>query len=259
MYRALSSFISNAADLLALEVEELAGILLMHLRGLEGAGTSICQNGLISQRNLVDAHSKSPEFGNKQTAVDNALMEAWAWLVSQGVLVQHPSQPIPWYFISRRGRRINSFEEFAEFRKGGLLPTGQLHPLIAAEVYPAFLRAKYDTAIFEAFREVEIAVRAAGKFEPTDYGAALMRDAFKPCKEERVSTPGLLTDTELPISEQEAMANLFAGAIGLFKNPQSHRRVAANAEDAAEIIIFASQLLRIVDRQKTRIAGEPTR
>jgi hypothetical protein len=52
----------------------------------------------------------------------------------------------------------------------------------------------------------------------------------------------------LPVAEQEAMANLFAGAIGIYKNPQSHRHVPTHAEDAAEIIVFASQLLRIVDR-----------
>jgi hypothetical protein len=46
------------------------------------------------------------------------------------------------------------------------------------------------------------------------------------------------------------MANLFAGAIGLYKNPQSHRHVPTHPEDAAEVIVFASQLLRIVDRLK---------
>ena len=43
------------------------------------------------------------------------------------------------------------------------------------------------------------------------------------------------------------MANLFAGAIGTYKNPQSHRNVPTDAETAAEVLMFASQLLRIVD------------
>ena len=132
-----------------------------------------------------------------------------------------------------------------------MLPKGQLHPLIASEVYPAFLRGKYDTAIFEAFREVEVAVREAGKFGPDDYGTELMREAFKPSeKKGQATAPGPLTDTQIPIAEQEAMANLFAGAIGFYKNPQSHRHVPTHAEEAAEVIVFASHLLRIVDRLK---------
>jgi uncharacterized protein (TIGR02391 family) len=78
-----------------------------------------------------------------------------------------------------------------------------------------------------------------------------MRAAFKPSEKNGQSRPsGPLTDTQLPSAEQEAMANLFAGAIGLYKNPQSHRHVPTLPEDAAEVIVFASQLLRIVDRLK---------
>jgi len=139
MFRSLSSFVSNAADLLVLEVEELAELLLLHLRSYEGV--SVYQNGLISQRNFVDNQTRPPEFGSKQPEVDRALMAAWAWLVSQGLLVKDPSQPAPWFFISRRGQRLNSHDEFADYRKGEFLPTRQLHPLIAAEVYPAFCAA----------------------------------------------------------------------------------------------------------------------
>jgi uncharacterized protein (TIGR02391 family) len=119
--------------------------------------------------------------------------------------------------------------------------------LIASEVYPLFLSGKYDTAIFEAFREVEVAVRKAGGFPPTTVGVNLMRDAFRPLNNNQ---SGSLTDKQLPAPEQEAMLSLFAGAIGLFKNPQSHRHVPTHPEDAAEVIIFASQLLWIVDRLK---------
>jgi uncharacterized protein (TIGR02391 family) len=145
-----------------------------------------------------------------------------------------------------------SRDDFATYRKAGLLPIGQLHPHIAARVYPAFMRGEYDTAVFQAFREVEVAVRDAGKFGPNDLGRDLMRAAFKPAlkNDQPTTTPGPLTDTELPAAEQEAMANLFAGAIGLYKNPQSHRHVPTLPEDAAEVIVFASQLLRIVDRLK---------
>jgi len=92
-------------------------------------------------------------------------------------------------------------------------------------------------------------VRRAGKFAAELVGKDLMREAFRPANPNKPTVnPGTLTDTALPIAEQEGMASLFAGAIALFKNPQSHRNVPTDAVDAAEVIVFASHLLRIVDR-----------
>lgn len=73
-----------------------------------------------------------------------------------------------------------------------------------------------------------------------------MRTAFRVAKN---SIPrGPLTDTSLPPGEQESMAHLFAGAFGLYRNSTAHRYVPTKPEEAAEVIMFASQLLRIVDR-----------
>jgi uncharacterized protein (TIGR02391 family) len=173
-------------------------------------------------------------------------MEAWAWLESEGFLIRDPTQPAPWFFVSRRGQRMKSREDFDAYRKGALLPKRQVHPLIASEVYPLFLRGKYDTAIFEAFRQVEIRVRTAGTFSANDHGKDLMRDAFRVAKQS--GSAGPLTDVTLPLGEQESMGHLFAGAFGLYRNSTAHRYVPTEPEEAAEVIMFASQLLRIVDR-----------
>lgn len=246
MYRSLASLVSGATELLALEVEELARVLLVHLNSYD-THESISQHNFFNALN-PSAYNSKPEYGDKQHEVNRALMEAWAWLQSEAFLVRDPAPGPDRFFISRRGKRLKSCDEFGSYLKARLLPRGQLRPLIAGAVYPAFLRGEYDTAVFQAFREVEVAVRTAGSFPDDLVGVSLMREAFKPVKKN--NPPGPLTDTSLTVAEQEGMAYLFAGGILLYKNPQSHRNVPTERIDAAEVIGFASHLLRIVDRLK---------
>jgi uncharacterized protein Ymh len=43
--------------------------------------------------------------------------------------------------------------------------------------------------------------------------------------------------------------SLFAGAIGLFKNPASHRRVDfADATEATEVVLLADLLMRLLSK-----------
>jgi uncharacterized protein (TIGR02391 family) len=249
MLTPLSAMIPNEDDLLALEVEELAGILLVYLNSCgSNSGDSVVQNDLISVHNFVRNLESHPEYPTQRSAVNRALMEAWNWLQREGFLIQQATQPAGWYFLSRRAQRLKSRDDFAAYRKASLLPRGQLHPIIAARVYPAFLRGEYDTAVFQAFREIEVAVRLGGGFPQDLVGTKLMREAFRPEIANSSAPRGPLTDVRLPVAEQDAMSNLFAGAIGLYKNPQSHRNVPTEAIDAAEVIVFASHLLRVLDR-----------
>ena len=134
--------------------------------------------------------------------------------------------------------------DVADVLTDDLLPNRLLHPVISQKVLSIFMQGSYGPAVFEAFKQVEIAVREAGGYAETDYGTKLMRMAFSP-------EDGALTDSQ--DTEKQARSDLFAGAIGSYKNPGSHRDVEITAEEAAGLIIFASHLLRIVDLSPRKI------
>jgi uncharacterized protein (TIGR02391 family) len=132
-------------------------------------------------------------------------------------------------------------EDISHFARSRRIQKDALHPRIAQKVWSAFMRGEYDVAVFQAMKAVEVIVREAGGFTANDLGTDLMRKAFH-------EDSGPLTDKSVEKSERQARSALFAGAIGSYKNPHSHREVNLNEPDEAlEIVLLANHLLRIVD------------
>jgi len=244
MIESICDLLPDPETLLALEPEELAGFVLQFLNSLgENSGT-------LNRYNFAMPSTYGRYGSEYHERVGRALMEAWVWLEREGLLAPRPNTTGDFVFVTRRGREIKVPADLTTMRKANLLPRAILHPRIATKVVAPFIRGDYDTAIFEAMREVEVAVRAAGRYSDLDVGTKLMRKAFD-------AKSGTLTDLSLPEPERDAMAHLFAGAMGYFKNQQSHRIVGVkDAAAAVEIIALASFLLRIVDQRKEAIEAQ---
>ena len=245
IFSKLFKILPDAEHLLSLEPEELAGPLLISLGGIEPINPEV----LITRKNMVMEIEKNPQlnYPYECRVLILAVMEAWQFLLSEGFLAPIPkdlrSVTTTTYFVTRRGKKIETLEDFESYRKADLLRKHQLHRIIAEKVWSIFAQGSYGTAVLEAFRQVEIAVRKAGGYADSDYGTELMRNAFH-------TDDGNLANKKSSKAERQARYFLFAGAISSYKNPSSHREVEFAPEEAAEIIIFASHLLRIVDSCK---------
>ena len=244
----LSDLIPNFEDVLRLEPEQLAGVLLEILVQIDGADRQFLHRENFF--NHFQATQKYPTSHGGEVA--RATLEAWMWLEREGFLTPRlGNSSYGWLDLSRRAKKAANRNGVAVYRKTSLLPFTELHPIIASSVYPIYLRGDYDTAVFQAFKEVEISVRSASGFGNDRLGCTLMREAFNP-------KSGPLSEAlEVP-GEQTALMELFAGAIGYFKNPGSHREVELTAIEAAETIMLASRLLRIVDCRAPKI-GETSK
>lgn len=145
MHRSLSSLVPNVADLLSLEVEELADVLLLYLNDNNSQFT---HQGGINYNNFFYAPARR-DYENRQPEVDIALMEALGWLRSAGLLVEQASLTGGFFFVhggeskSRPATILQPIAKQASCQKASFTPSSPakyIRPFCAANMTPPSFR-----------------------------------------------------------------------------------------------------------------------
>ncbi len=188
-------------------------------------------------------------WGSRSQEAARSYEEAFDWLERNGLVAREPSQSgRDWFYVTEQGWDVVENDSAMVRIDASKRFGAELHPKITERVRNQFLIGEVESAVLMAMREVEIRVRELSGVSESEIGVNLMKKAFKPS--------GFLADPKADTGEQEATMALFWGAIGVFKNPSSHREVDFTDEIfAIQAINFADLLLRMLDQIEQRLSN----
>jgi uncharacterized protein (TIGR02391 family) len=142
---------------------------------------------------------------------------------------------------SAAGKSAFAATDYSGVRMRSKFSRDMFHPELPDAAWNAFSVGDYDTAVFEAFKSLEVAVRSKCGFNTTEFGAALMKKAF-----DHDTDP--LRDPRAPRARRKARCDLFTGAFGEIRNPKGHNDpTITETLIAVEELMVAGVLRRIVD------------
>ncbi len=242
MAKQVQEYFPSVDDVKELQPEEIGMIIMSFFMDQEAERRP---SGSLNQYNfMLSIHSTYLKD------VENEIAEGLHWLYIEGMIADRPASTDNWIFVTRRGKALAASADLNSYLTTDLLPRESLDPVLIIDSRELFRKGRFDLAVLEAYRQVEIRVRKACGYGNDEYGTTLMGNAFH--KEN-----GPLTDKEQEGGERVAVRNIFTGAIGLFRNPISHRNVNINdPNEAAALILFADYLLKFVERRVQMVKEE---
>ncbi len=196
---------------------------------------------------------------------DNAIRKVGLLLLGEGVIwstFTGPDDKGDWSCVIakeiRRFREVKIIEQYLEKRNLSRKVTSQpimpvmtdsevvsaydlqLHPDILSRCWDLYISQKYDDAILNATKALEVAIRAKARLSDDIVGATLVNRAFKPDKP-------ILRYSNID-AEQEGIMSLLRGIIQVFKNPQSHRFVGVQSKsECLSVLLMCSNLLFVIE------------
>ena len=250
--------LAEFGDISALEgasIEDVAAVMLRAAKREVRNGQQFHAGNLVN--GIASPHPGYPPQAWEQPSqyeiesMKAIAIEALGWLEGEKLIAPDPTGNYGgYYIITRLGQRVESREDMSSYAKRSYLPKEVLRDDIAEVALAPFLAGRYDEAVRAAFTRIEAWIRDAADYGHDQYGVAMVREAFAPGNKKDEAAPiGPLADPQLEFTEREAVAHLFAGAIGYIKNPLSHREL--NIDDAR---VAASRILLANDLMNTLAA-----